>query len=104
AVIVPSNFFQSIPLSLLPRRLPLQISMGEGAMKVKVKRPSWERRNLWESNTFGYFGHTASDPQRVKTPRQVPRRERTTPGCGPQSSRAHVGFRGLTHPVQDLST
>jgi hypothetical protein len=27
-------------------------------MKFKVKRPSWERRNLWESNTFGYFGHT----------------------------------------------
>src|SRR3989442_8620503 len=32
----------------------------------------------------------ASDPQRVKTPRQVPRRERTTPGCGPQESRTQV--------------
>ena len=32
--------------------------MGERAMKFKVKHTSWWRRNLWESNAFGYFDHT----------------------------------------------
>src|SRR5438445_4977914 len=59
-VIDPSSFFQSIPLSPLPRRLPWVISMGESAMKFKVKREAWRRRNLSENNAFGYFGHTAS--------------------------------------------
>jgi len=57
-VIDPSSFFQSIPLSPLPRRLPWVISMGESAMKFKVKREAWRRRNLSENNAFGYFGHT----------------------------------------------
>src|SRR6266705_714441 len=57
-VIDPSSFFQSIPLSPLPRRLPWVISMGESAMKFKVKREAWRSRNLSENNAFGYFGHT----------------------------------------------
>jgi hypothetical protein len=31
--------------------------MGESAMNFKMKRASWERRNLWESNAFGYFDY-----------------------------------------------
>jgi hypothetical protein len=33
--------------------------MGESAVKFKRKRASWERRNAWESNALGYFGHTS---------------------------------------------
>src|SRR5919205_759528 len=58
AVIDPRSFFQSIPLSPLPRRLPWVISMGESAMKFKVKREERRRRTLSENNAFGYFGHT----------------------------------------------
>jgi hypothetical protein len=60
AVIDPSSFLQSIPLTPLPRRLTLGISMGEGAMQFKLKHESCSMRNLWESNAFGYFGHTAT--------------------------------------------
>jgi hypothetical protein len=35
------------------------ISMGESAVKFKLKRVAWWRRNLWQSNAFGYFDHTA---------------------------------------------
>src|SRR5215831_13635707 len=59
AVIDPRSFFQSIPLSPLPRRLPWVISMGESAMKFKVKREERRRRTLSENNAFGSFGHTA---------------------------------------------
>src|SRR5919201_1908474 len=62
AVIDPRSFFQSIPLSPLPRRLPWEISMGESAMKFKVKREERRRRNLSENNAFGYFGHTGHRP------------------------------------------
>ena len=31
------------------------IEAGEHAMKFKQKCTSWERRNLWENKTFGYF-------------------------------------------------
>src|SRR5215470_10336821 len=58
AVIDPRSFFQSIPLAPLPRRLPWVISMGESAMKFKVKREERRRRTLSENNAFGYFGHT----------------------------------------------
>src|SRR5215470_19076590 len=61
AVIDPRSFFQSIPLSPLPRRLPWVISMGESAMKFKVKRKERRRRTLSENNAFGYFGHTGYD-------------------------------------------
>jgi hypothetical protein len=39
------------------------ISMGESAMKFKLKRASWERCNLWKSNAFGYFGHMGMGPR-----------------------------------------
>ena len=35
--------------------------MGESAMNFKMKRASWERRNLWESNAFGYFDYLRGD-------------------------------------------
>src|SRR6516165_2497073 len=60
AVIDPRSFFQSIPLSPLLRRLPWVISMGESAMKFKVKHEERRRRTLSENNAFGYFGHTSN--------------------------------------------
>src|SRR5713226_1739020 len=78
----PSSFFQSIPLSPLPRRLTWMISMGEHAMKFKVKHTSWWRRNLWESNAFGYFGHTGA----LDADGGLPLQARHAPGLGVLSS------------------
>ena len=32
--------------------------MGESAREFKRQPEAWSRRNPWESNAFGYFGHT----------------------------------------------
>src|SRR5262249_33115463 len=76
AVINPRSFFQSIPLSPLPRRLPWVISMGESAMKFKVKREERRRRTLSENNAFGYFGHTRCP---LLTPVRFPDQEQRAP-------------------------
>jgi hypothetical protein len=42
--------------------------MGESAMEFKRQPEAWSRRNLWESNAFGYFGHTGLPfPQSLQT-------------------------------------
>ena len=43
-----------------PKVADAVIEACEKAAKFKVKRASWRRRNVWESNAFGYFGHTGN--------------------------------------------
>jgi len=57
----PNNFFQSIPLFAPAIVSALICSMGHHVMKFKRRRGSWRVGNLWESNAFGYFGHTGCD-------------------------------------------